>query len=207
MKIALLFIISYLIGSFPSGIVIGRIFYHKDIRQYGSGNIGTTNTFRVLGKLPGTIVLILDILKGTVATCLPLWFGYPHNYLMLLVGIAAVLGHCYSVFLKFTGGKAVATSAGILLAYNPLFFLIAIAIFLVIMLLSSMVSVASIIGSILIVLASLFYKDPLFTLFLAVLASLLIFRHRTNIVRIKDGDENLVPFGLVYCLKKRHGSI
>lgn len=203
MKIALLFILSYLLGSFPSGVIIGKVFYHKDIRDYGSGNIGTTNTFRVLGKPAGTVVLALDIFKGALGTTLPLFFGYPHNYLMLLAGIAAVLGHCYSIFLKFTGGKAVATSAGVLLAYNPEFFLIAISIFLVILLLSSMVSVASIFGSILVVLTSLFWKDLPFTLLLIFLASLLIYRHHSNIARIKAGTESVVPFGLIYHLRKK----
>lgn len=203
MKIALLFILSYLLGSFPSGVIISKVFYHKDIRDYGSGNIGTTNTFRILGKPAGTVVLILDILKGALGTYLPILMGYPHNYLMLVTGIIAVLGHCYSIFLKFTGGKAVATSAGVLLAYNPHFFLIAILIFAIILLLSSMVSVASILGSILIVIASLFLKDWPFVILIVVLASLLIYRHRSNIARIKAGDERIVPFGLVYYLKKK----
>ncbi|KRM36529.1 hypothetical protein FC83_GL002401 [Agrilactobacillus composti DSM 18527 = JCM 14202] len=202
MEIALLVILSYLIGSFPSGVIIGRLFFHKDIRNYGSGNIGTTNTFRVLGKPAGIIVLIMDISKGVIGTSLPLWLGYGHTYLMLVAGAAAVIGHCYSIFLKFTGGKAVAASAGILLAYEPRFFIVAVLIFLVLVLLSSMVSLASILGSILIVLLSLFLKDPIFTAFLAIIACLLIYRHRSNISRIKNGNESLVPFGLVYHLKK-----
>lgn len=203
MKIALLFILSYLLGSFPSGVIISHVFYHKDIRDYGSGNIGTTNTFRVLGKPAGTVVLILDILKGALGTYLPVLMGYPHNYLMLLTGIIAVMGHCYSIFLKFTGGKAVATSAGVLLAYNPRFFLVAILIFAIILLLSSMVSVASITGSILIVIASLFLNDWPFVILIVVLASLLIYRHRSNIGRIKAGNERMVPFGLWYHLKNK----
>ncbi|MFD1672261.1 glycerol-3-phosphate 1-O-acyltransferase PlsY [Agrilactobacillus yilanensis] len=203
MKIALLFILSYLLGSFPSGVIIGNVFYHKDIRDFGSGNIGTTNTFRVLGRPAGVVVLILDIFKGALGTYLPVLLGYPHNYLMLIAGIAAVIGHCYSIFLKFTGGKAVATSAGVLLAYNPQFFLIAITIFLIILLLSSMVSVSSIIGSVLVVLSSLFLKDLPFTILLLVLATFLIYRHRSNIARIKAGTESIVPFGLVHYLRKK----
>ncbi|MCD2256562.1 glycerol-3-phosphate 1-O-acyltransferase PlsY [Agrilactobacillus fermenti] len=204
MKIALLFILSYLLGSIPSGVIIGKLFYQKDIRQYGSGNIGTTNTFRVLGKIPGTIVLILDILKGTLGTLLPIFGGYHAHYLLLISGILAVIGHCYSIYLRFSGGKAVATSAGVLLGYNPKFFLIAILIFLIIVLLSSMVSVASIVGSVFVVLTSLLFKDYLMTGFLALLAALLIYRHRANIIRIKNGNESIVPFGLVYLLRKRH---
>ncbi|WP_461218358.1 glycerol-3-phosphate 1-O-acyltransferase PlsY [Lapidilactobacillus salsurivasis] len=199
LKIAVLVILAYLLGSFPSGVIVGKIFYHRDIRQFGSGNIGTTNTFRVLGRPAGLLVLALDILKGTVAASLPVWFGLglPH-YAILAFGVAAILGHSFSVFIKFAGGKAVATSAGVLLAYNPSFFVIAASTFVIIMLLSSMVSVASMLGMILITLFSLFYRDPFLTALAAALTIFIFIRHRENIKRIRQGTENLVPFGWYY---------
>ena len=116
-------VIAYLLGSIPSGLWIGKYFYHKDIRKEGSGNIGTTNTFRVLGPKAGTVVLVMDILKGTLAASQPYLFHVNVN--PLLIGLIASVGHTCSIFDNFHGGKAVATSAGILLAYNPLLFVIA----------------------------------------------------------------------------------
>ncbi len=123
LKIASLFILAYLIGSFPTGVLVGKIFFHKDIRKYGSGNIGTTNAFRVLGPVAGIIVFLIDFFKGTLATLLPVLFNLGSHYLCLVFGLAAILGHAFSIFLKFKGGKAVATSAGFLLGYNVHFFL------------------------------------------------------------------------------------
>lgn len=199
LKIAILLILAYLLGSFPSGFIVGRLFYHCDIREYGSGNIGTTNTFRVLGRPAGVVVLCLDILKGTAAASLPVWFhlGGPH-YFMLVFGLAAILGHAFSIFLKFTGGKAVATSAGVLLAYNPIFFVIACSIFLLILLISSMVSIASTLGMVLITIFSLVYRDPFLTATAIILTIFIVYRHRDNLRRIRHEQENLVPFGWYY---------
>ncbi|WP_444979784.1 glycerol-3-phosphate 1-O-acyltransferase PlsY [Lapidilactobacillus luobeiensis] len=205
MKIAVLIILAYLLGAFPSGVVVGKLFYHQDIRQFGSGNIGTTNTFRVLGRPAGLIVLALDILKGTAAASLPVWFhlGLPH-YMILAFGVAAILGHSFSIFIKFAGGKAVATSAGVLLAYNPSFFVIAASTFVIIMLVSSMVSVASMLGMILITIFSVFYHDVFLTTLAVVLTIFIFIRHRENIKRIRKGEENLVPFGWYYHYRQKH---
>lgn len=204
LKFAVLLILAYIIGSFPSGVVIGKLFYHKDIRQYGSGNIGTTNTYRVLGRVAGTVVLLCDILKGSLAAALPIWFNFtPPHYLVLVFGLAAILGHSFSIFLKFKGGKAVATSAGILLTYNPHFFIIAVAIFVTILCLSSMVSVASMLGMVLITLTSFYYHDWFLTLVAFALTIFIFYRHRENIKRIRAHNENLVPFGWYYHHKKK----
>ncbi|MFD1466262.1 glycerol-3-phosphate 1-O-acyltransferase PlsY [Lapidilactobacillus mulanensis] len=203
MKFAILLILAYILGSFPSGVVIGRLFYHRDIRQYGSGNIGTTNTFRVLGKPAGVVVLLLDILKGALAAALPIWGQLtPPHYLVLVFGLAAILGHSFSIFIKFKGGKAVATSAGILLTYNPGFFVIAVAIFLAILYISSMVSVASMLGLVLITISSLYYQDIFLTCVAFGLTLFIFYRHRENIKRIRNHNENLVPFGWYYHHKK-----
>lgn len=198
--IILMLVIGYFLGSIPSGIWIGKVFYNKDIRQFGSGNMGTTNTFRVLGKKAGTIVLIIDMLKGTLAACQPYLFGVHIN--VLIIGCAAVIGHVFPIFARFKGGKAVATSAGILLAYSPLFFGIAWLIFLTTLYLSSMVSIASMVGLTLITILSLFFHDPILTVIAIILTIFVFYRHKGNLSRIKNGNENLVPFGLVYKRKK-----
>jgi glycerol-3-phosphate acyltransferase PlsY len=204
MKILVLLIIAYLLGSIPSGVWIGKTFFKKDLRQFGSGNTGTTNTFRVLGKKAGVVVLLMDILKGTLATSLPIIFGVPVN--PLVFGVAAVLGHTFPVFANFKGGKAVATSAGMLLAYNPTFFVYSALIFVLMLYITSMVSLTSMISAVLITLSTIILPfaipailpqfDWLLTLIAIALTTFIFIRHKENITRIKDGTESRVPFGL-----------
>ena len=194
-EIILMLIVAYLLGSIPSGVIIGKLFFHTDIRQAGSGNIGTTNTYRVLGPVAGTIVMTMDILKGTLAAAQPAIFHLPVN--ALLIGLAAILGHTFSVFIGFKGGKAVATSAGILLAYNWQFFLIASAIMFTLVYLTSMVSVASMASLTLVSLIAIFYyQDWILSIVAVALTIFIFYRHRANIARIKAGTESLVHFGL-----------
>ncbi len=205
MKIAVLLLAAYLLGSIPSGVWIGKLFYKKDIRNFGSGNSGTTNTFRVLGKTAGIIVLLMDILKGTLATCLPLLFGIDQIN-PLWFGVCAILGHTFPVFAGFKGGKAVATSAGMLLGYNPLFFLYSCVIFVVCLFFTSMVSLSSMIAAVLITLSTVVlpYLWPqvlpdhnwLLTAIATGVTLFIFYRHRENIQRIKQGTESRVPFGL-----------
>lgn len=189
-------LLAYLLGSIPSGVWIGKIFYKTDVREHGSGNMGTTNTFRVLGTKAGVIVLIMDILKGSVATLLPIWFGAPIH--PLFTGVIAALGHTLPIFAGFRGGKAVATSAGIILAYNPLFFMLAITCFLIYLYLSSMVSFSSIAACLSAVVISLFMGDLWLTIVTIALTTYIIIRHRENIGRIRAGTESLIPFGVKY---------
>ncbi|API89491.1 acyl-phosphate glycerol 3-phosphate acyltransferase [Marinilactibacillus sp. 15R] len=191
---AIMFLLAYLLGSIPSGVWIGKLFYKTDVREHGSGNSGTTNTFRVLGKKAGIIVLVLDILKGTLAALLPIWLG--SNIHPMVVGLFAVIGHVYPIFAKFKGGKAVATSAGIALGAQPIFLLCLAVIWGVVLYTSSMVSLASIIAVIIGAIASLFLGDPLFALIVWIAMIIVIVRHKSNIGRIKNGTENKVPFGL-----------
>ncbi|PRY84197.1 glycerol-3-phosphate 1-O-acyltransferase PlsY [Alkalibacterium olivapovliticus] len=184
---------AYLLGSIPSGVWIGKLFFQTDIREHGSGNTGTTNTFRVLGKKAGTIVLILDIAKGTIAALLPVWLGLAIH--PMVVGIFAVIGHVFPVFAYFKGGKAVATSAGIALGAQPLFVGILIILWSAILYLSSMVSLASIITLLVAAVASLFIGDWVFALIVWVAMIIVVVRHRSNIERIRNGEENRVPFG------------
>ena len=201
LKIILMVVIAYLLGSIPSGLWIGQHFYNKDIRQLGSGNIGTTNTYRVLGPKAGTVVLVMDILKGTLAASQPYLFH--SNINPLLIGIFASLGHTVSIFDHFHGGKAVATSAGILLAYNPPMFLLASAIFVAVLLITSMASAASIIGITSIFVIALVMHDYILATVAGILTAVVIYRHRSNINRIIYGQESMVSFGLGHYLKNR----
>lgn len=201
LKIILMVVIAYLLGSIPSGLWIGQHFYNKDIRQLGSGNIGTTNTYRVLGPKAGTVVLVMDILKGTLAASQPYLFH--SNINPLLIGIFASLGHTVSIFDHFHGGKAVATSAGILLAYNPPMFLLASAIFVAVLLITSMASAASIIGITSIFVIALVMHDYILATVAGILTAVVIYRHRSNINRIIHDQESMVSFGLGHYLKNR----
>jgi len=116
----ILLIASYLLGAIPFGLWIGKIFFKKNLHDYGSGNTGTTNTFRILGVKAGISVFAFDLLKGTLATLLPLFF-HINGVSPLIFGLLAVIGHTFSIFDRFKGGKAVATSAGVVLGFSPFF--------------------------------------------------------------------------------------
>lgn len=196
MMIVVMLVLSYLIGAFPSGLVIGKLFFKKDIRQYGSGNTGATNSFRVLGRPAGFIVTFLDIFKGFITVFFPLWFPVHADGIIstfftngLIVGLFAILGHVYPIYLKFNGGKAVATSAGVVLGVNPLLLLVLAIIFFGILKIFKYVSLSSIIAAICCVIASVIIHDYILLGMSALVSIILIFRHRTNIVRIFKGEE------------------
>ncbi|EPH94679.1 MULTISPECIES: glycerol-3-phosphate 1-O-acyltransferase PlsY [unclassified Enterococcus] len=211
MKLILLFAAAYLLGSIPSGVWVGKLFFNKDIRQFGSGNTGTTNTFRVLGKNAGIIVLLMDILKGTLATCLPLIF-HVTTINPLWFGVCAILGHTFPIFASFKGGKAVATSAGMLLGYSPVFFIYSSLIFVICLYITSTVSLTSMISATLITLSTIIlpYIAPqilpshnwLLTLIAFGVTLFIFYRHKENIKRIKEGTESRIPFGLKSSKKK-----
>ena len=196
MTTILMFVLSYLLGSIPSGVWIGKKFYNTDIREYGSGNTGTTNTFRVLGVKAGITVLAADVLKGTLGASLPYFFHSDLN--PMVVGLAAILGHTYPLFAQFKGGKAVATSAGVLLAYNPPFFIYCIALFGILLYFTRMVSLSSMTALVLITFSTLFIHDWVLTIIAFILTIFITYRHRDNITRIKNGTESKVPFGFRY---------
>ncbi|WP_064093384.1 glycerol-3-phosphate 1-O-acyltransferase PlsY [Rossellomorea aquimaris] len=187
MIFALILVLSYLIGSIPSGLIVGKKFYGIDIREHGSGNLGGTNTFRTLGVKAGMIVSIMDILKGTLATLLP--FLITSDVHMLLAGVFAVIGHMYPVFANFRGGKAVATSAGVLLGYAPLLFLILLGVFFLALYISKYVSLSSMIAALVAFTYTLFTGDIALIIVVGVLALFVVYRHRSNIVRIKNKTE------------------
>lgn len=197
-------IIAYLLGSIQTGLWIGKAFYHINLREHGSGNTGTTNTFRILGVRAGLVVLVVDILKGTIATILPVWLGVT-AVSPLLIGLFAILGHTFPIFAGFKGGKAVATSAGVLLGFAPLFLLYLGIVFTISLYLFSMISLSSVISATMAVLSALIFPafgfllpnyDWLFTVLIIIMASIIIIRHRDNMKRIKAHQENLVPWGL-----------
>ncbi|MDF7626873.1 glycerol-3-phosphate 1-O-acyltransferase PlsY [Lactobacillaceae bacterium L1_55_11] len=202
LKIIIMLVLSYLLGSLVPGYWIGKYIYHTDIRTEGSGNIGTTNAFRILGPVPGVIVLTLDLLKGTLAGLLPYFFH--SNINPMLIGLGAILGHTFSIWIGFKGGKAVATSAGVLLAYNPPFFFMVAGVFVLMMALFSMVSVASLVGfSFATVMSIFYYHDPILSVVAVVLTIFVFYRHRNNFKRIFTGTESLIPFGLYYYYKHK----
>ncbi|ARF15981.1 glycerol-3-phosphate 1-O-acyltransferase PlsY [Sporosarcina ureae] len=190
---------AYLLGSIPSALWIGKLFYGTDVRQHGSGNMGATNTFRVLGKKAGIVVTLLDIFKGTAAVLLPLLpFFHDTAIHPLILGIIAVLGHIFPIFAGLRGGKAVATSGGVLLGYNWPIFLLVIITFLIALKLTKMVSLTSIIVSVMGPLYCLiyFFMGGDFYLFLvvALMGFFIFYRHRDNISRIKNGTEPKVKW-------------
>lgn len=211
MKLILLLILAYLLGSIPSGVWIGKLFFKKDIRQHGSGNTGTTNTFRVLGKTAGIVVLLMDILKGTLATCLPMIF-HLSGINPLWFGVCAILGHTFPIFAGFKGGKAVATSAGMLLGFNPIFFVYSCIIFIISLFCTSMVSLSSMISAALITFSTIVlpYVAPvilakpnwLLTIIAFLVSSFIFYRHKDNIKRIRNHTESRIPFGLNSSKKK-----
>lgn len=200
----LFLLIAYLLGSIPSGLWIGKIFFKKNIREYGSGNTGTTNTFRILGPKAGTVVFLIDFLKGTLAALLPLLFQL-EGISPIIFGLLAVLGHTFPIFAQFKGGKAVATSAGMLMGIAPGFCLFLLLIFMTSLYLTSMVSFSSVLAAAVALIGVLLFPafgfilpsyDLLFTLIILFLGSFVIIRHIDNIKRIQKKEENLVPFGL-----------
>ncbi|HCX1354149.1 TPA: glycerol-3-phosphate 1-O-acyltransferase PlsY [Staphylococcus aureus] len=196
MMIIVMLLLSYLIGAFPSGFVIGKLFFKKDIRQFGSGNTGATNSFRVLGRPAGFLVTFLDIFKGFITVFFPLWLpvhadGPISTFFTngLIVGLCAILGHVYPVYLKFQGGKAVTTSAGVVLGVNPILLLILAIIFFVVLKIFKYVSLASIVAAICCVIGSLIIQDYILLVVSFLVSIILIIRHRSNIARIFRGEE------------------
>lgn len=186
-------IVAYLLGSIPSGLWVGQYFFKKDIRQYGSGNLGSTNAFRVLGKKAGSLVLFCDIFKGFLAMILALTIFKQPDISPLWIASFAVIGHTFPIFASFKGGKAVATFAGMILAYQPLLLLYGLIIFLVLLAITRMVSLTAMVTITLGVFLSLLFNDWTLTLFALAIDIFIIYRHRSNIQRILNGTENKVP--------------
>jgi glycerol-3-phosphate acyltransferase PlsY len=202
MKESLLIILAYLIGSIPTAIIISKKFFGIDIRNYGSGNMGATNAFRILGPKFGTLIMVLDILKGMTAVGLFYFLPeYLNNELlrtnfMIGLGLAAVLGHIFPVFANFKGGKGVATLLGMLIAVQPIVALCCAGVFLLVLFLTRYVSLSSILGAIMLPVSVLWIwneHEVTYRAFALVVAVLVIITHQKNIGRLIRGAENRVP--------------
>ena len=186
-------LVAYLLGSIPSGLWIGQYFFQKDIRQFGSGNLGSTNAFRVLGKKAGSVVLFCDVFKGFLAMILAMTVFKQDSLSPLWIASFAVIGHTFPLFASFKGGKAVATFAGMILAYQPLLLLYGLLIFLALLAITRMVSLTAMVTISAGVLLSLLFNDWTLTAFALAIDIFIIYRHRSNIQRILNGTENKVP--------------
>ncbi len=199
MKTILVIILSYLFGSIPWGLVIGKVFFHKDIRKEGSGNIGGTNASRILGKPAGIAVILLDALKGYFAMVLAYYLA---KDAIVFAGLASVIGHCFPVFVHFHGGKAVATTFGFFLGIATLVnghifwqFIFPVLCFLVILYLTKMVSLSSITAVFIEAVVSIFINtNKLVPVAVFILWILLTYRHKSNIERIKNGTESKIKW-------------
>lgn len=186
-------LVAYLLGSIPSGLWVGQYFFQKDIRQFGSGNLGSTNAFRVLGKKAGSVVLFCDVFKGFLAMILAMTVFKQESLSPLWIASFAVIGHTFPLFASFKGGKAVATFAGMILAYQPLLLLYGLIIFLALLAITRMVSLTAMVTITAGVLLSLLFNDWSLTAFALAIDFFIIYRHRSNIQRILNGTENKVP--------------
>jgi acyl phosphate:glycerol-3-phosphate acyltransferase len=197
---------AYLIGSIPTSYLIGRIFFHTDIRQSGSGNTGATNALRTFGATTGIIVLVLDMLKGVIVVLLakylltssPTEFAY--NLYVSLCALAVIMGHVFSIFLRFKGGKGVATAAGVFLTLLPIPFLYCVVLFVIIVYMSKYVSLGSILAASAFLIVELFSQYILNfpniprLVLVAVIVILILIRHKANFIRLFEGSENKISF-------------
>lgn len=187
-KEVLFLLAAYLLGSIPVGYLVCLYFKKIDIRKFGSGNIGTTNAFRILGVGPAIGVLTGDLIKGFIPTYLAMQYTSPT--IAVMVGLLAMAGHNWSVFLGFKGGRGVATGAGVVFALSPKVILIAWLIFATIIFITRYVSMGSIMGAISVPLLMLYFKEPLpILIFGIVAASFVVIRHIPNMKRLISGTE------------------
>jgi acyl phosphate:glycerol-3-phosphate acyltransferase len=205
LSISIPIVIAYLIGSFPTGYIFVRLIKGQDIRQKGSGNTGATNTMRVLGVKLALVVLAIDILKGVGAVKLgELLFTFFHitnvSFYLSSVGLAVILGHIFSVFLHFKGGKGVATAAGVFIILTPLPSLLAFVTFILITSMSKYVSLGSIFAVIMLILSELYlnvisqFTDYSNLILVCIIGSFVIYKHKENIKRLSEGRENQLSF-------------
>ena len=185
-------VIAYLVGSIPSGLILGKLFWHRDLRKYGSHNIGATNAWRTLGKVPGIIVFLADSLKGQAGVLLGLSLvGTP--LAAVIGGLLAIVGHSFSLFLRLHGGKGVATSLGVLTMLMGNVTLIVFVLWFTIVYMTRYVSLGSVVAGVLTpILAALFAYPMEYIVFTVIAALLVIVRHRENIKRLMNGTENKI---------------
>lgn len=184
--------ISYLLGSIPNGLILGKAIWGVDLRQHGSKNIGATNAWRTIGKAGGISIFALDFLKGAVSAYLGLHLG-GSELAGVLCGILAIAGHSWSVFLAFKGGKGVATGLGVIAALMPMVTLIVFAVWFAIVYFTGYVSLGSIVGAALVPILTLFFGLHTEFLILGLIAAVfIIYRHKSNIERLLNGTESKI---------------
>jgi glycerol-3-phosphate acyltransferase PlsY len=195
------FLAAYLIGSLPTSFIMGKVTRGLDIRQHGSGNVGATNALRVLGTKVGLFTLLVDIGKGFLTIFLARKFLPDSSNLFFIgIGLATILGHIFTIFLKFKGGKGVATSAGVFLALTPLAVAIALAVFVIVVAVTRYVSLGSILAASVLFLTELIinftnsFSQLEFLIFVFIVALFIIIKHRSNIARLLAGNENKLSF-------------
>lgn len=202
MNEVLLIVIAYLIGSIPTALWVSRIFFNIDIRDYGSGNSGATNTYRVLGAKWGTFVMVVDMLKAIVAVKLAFFLPYSFESDIYLVnmqlglGLAAVVGHIFPIWADFRGGKGVATLFGMVLGIQPNVALCCVGVFILVLFLTRWVSLSSILASIAFpIFILVIFNEPerLYRVFAITVALLVLLTHQKNIGRLIRGSESKVP--------------
>jgi len=198
----MLVVFAYLIGSIPTSIWVSKAVFGIDIREFGSGNPGATNTFRVLGSKWGAFVMTADITKGLIATSLYILIPYYLNNelartnFMIVLGLASVLGHIFPIWADFKGGKGVATILGMALAIQPIVALICILVFLITLFATRFVSLSSMLAGVVFMVLILFIfneKETSYRIFAIIVAMMLLVTHQKNIGRLLKGIENKVP--------------
>ena len=198
----MLVILAYLIGSIPTSVWVSKSVFNIDIRNYGSGNAGATNTFRVLGSKWGSIVMLVDVTKGIIATSLYILIPYymtnelARTNFMIVLGLVAVIGHIFPIWANFRGGKGVATLLGMALAIQPLVALICLVVFLFTLITTRFVSLSSMLAGVAFMVLILFIfneKETMYRLFAIIVALMVIITHQKNITRLIKGTENKVP--------------
>lgn len=199
-RLIILAAVCYLLGSIPTAFIFGKVLKGIDIRQHGSGNMGATNAFRILGKGPGTLVLILDMLKGFIAVVVLAGLISPNVPGFLVASIASVCGHNWTCFLNFKGGKGVATSAGVLIGLSVMIPAVRWSVGLCLLswvlcfLATAYISVSSIVAAILLPVFMIFFTAPFSVILLSILFCLfVVIRHKPNIQRLLNGQESKVP--------------
>ncbi|WP_341226371.1 glycerol-3-phosphate 1-O-acyltransferase PlsY [uncultured Arcticibacterium sp.] len=195
LPVAGLILLAYLLGSIPTAVLYGRFFHKVDVREFGSGNAGATNSLRVLGKKAGLAVLIIDMLKGFLAIFIAKKILGSDESTLIIVGFAAVIGHLLPIFAGFKGGKGIATSFGVILALNPYGALVCLVVFAIVLTFSKYVSLASLMGSFSFIPFNFFRRpdEHFFHAMALALFLLLLFTHRENVKRLLAGNENKYP--------------
>jgi glycerol-3-phosphate acyltransferase PlsY len=202
MNESILVIIAYLIGSIPTSVWVSKSVFKFDIRDFGSGNAGATNSFRVLGAKWGSFVMFVDVLKGVIATSLYIVIPFyltnelARTNFMIILGLAAVVGHIFPIWAGFRGGKGVATILGMALAIQPAVALLCLVVFAFTLLTTRFVSLSSMLAGVAFMVLILFIfdeKETLYRLFAIIVAFMVIITHQKNISRLINGTENKVP--------------